>query len=87
MVQISQLCPAGSVMLEAEGNQPCGERGRCVFSEQADPSSWWATAVKFRVAVVSWSQVRVGILLEMQEGKQHPDLSEVILALGGINKL
>lgn len=37
--------------------------------------------MKFRVAVVSQSQVRVEILLKMQEGNQLLDLSEVILAL------
>lgn len=76
--------PTGSVVLKAEGNRPYGERSRCVFLGQTDLRSWWATAVKFRVAVVSWSQVRVENLLEMQEGKQHPDLSEVILAPEGV---
>lgn len=50
---MSQLYPTGSVVLEAEGNQLCGKQDRCVFSDQADTTSWGATTVTFRAAVVS----------------------------------
>lgn len=53
------------------------EWGRFVFLERTDLSSWRATAVKSRVAVASISQVKIENLLEIQEGKQHPDLPEV----------